>query len=57
MVWRLPARWCGARAGDVGVKFLSAPRIAAPKRAQVISAVVPPKAISLRRLPTLPGRS
>ena len=49
MVWR--------KGGDVGVKFLSAPRIAAPKRAQVISAVVPAKAISLRRLPTLPGRS
>jgi hypothetical protein len=48
VVWR--------KGGDVGVKFLSAPRIAAPKRAQVISAVVPPKAISLRRLPTLPGR-
>ena len=49
VVWR--------KGGDVGVKFLSAPRIAAPKRAQVISTVVPAKAISLRRLPTLPGRS
>jgi PilZ domain-containing protein len=49
VVWR--------KGGEVGVKFLAAPRVVAAKRAQVVGAVVPPKAISLRRLPTLPGRS
>ncbi len=49
VVWR--------KGGDVGVKFLAAPRIVAAKRTQVVSAVVPTKAVSLRRPPTLPSRS
>lgn len=50
VVWR--------KGGEVGVKFLSAPRIVAAKRAQVVSVVAPPKAVSLRRVPALqPGRS
>ena len=39
---------------DLGVRFLSAPRMAAPKRAQVINALTPVKPPSLRRKP-LPG--
>jgi hypothetical protein len=40
------------RAGqDLGVKFLSAPRMVAPKRQQVIDALAPTKAPSLRRKP------
>jgi hypothetical protein len=34
---------------DLGVKFLAAPRIVAPKRTQVINALTPPTAPSLRR--------
>jgi hypothetical protein len=50
VVWR--------KGGEVGVRFLSAPRIVAAKRTQVVSAVVPAKAVTLRRVPTLPtGRS
>jgi hypothetical protein len=40
-VWR--------KGGEVGVKFLAAPRIVAAKRAQVVGAVVPQRALSLRR--------
>ena len=47
VVWR--------KGGEVGVKFLSAPRIVAAKRAQVVSAVAPPKAVSLRRVTAPPA--
>jgi hypothetical protein len=40
---------------DVGVRFLAAPRIAAPKRSQVINPVVPPHKPSLRRTPKPTG--
>lgn len=43
VVWR--------KANEVGVKFLSAPRIVTAKRAQVVSPVTPPRAPSLRRKP------
>ena len=36
---------------DLGVRFLSAPRIVAVKRTQVISALTPTKAPTLRRKP------
>jgi hypothetical protein len=43
VVWR--------KANEVGVKFLGAPRTVAAKRPQVVSAVTPPRAPSLRRKP------
>lgn len=43
VVWR--------RDADIGVRFLGAPRIVAPKRAQVINALAPVQAPSLRRKP------
>jgi hypothetical protein len=43
VVWR--------RDGEVGVKFASAPRMVAPKRAQVVGAPVPAPKPSLRRKP------
>lgn len=43
VVWR--------RGEDIGVRFEGEPRKIAPKRAQVVSAVVPAKAVSLRRKP------
>jgi hypothetical protein len=43
VVWR--------KANEVGVKLLSAPRTTAPKRVQVVSALVPAQAASLRRKP------
>jgi hypothetical protein len=39
------------RGEDIGVRFEGEPRKIAPKRAQVVSAVVPAKAASLRRKP------
>jgi hypothetical protein len=36
---------------DIGVRFLSAPRMAAPKRSQVVKALVPEAAQTLRRKP------
>lgn len=45
------------RAGqELGVKFLTAPRIVAPKRHQVVEALAPAKAPTLRRKPR-PGES
>jgi hypothetical protein len=44
------------KANEVGVKFLSAPRIVAAKRQQVITPVTPTQAPSLRRKPK-PGSS
>src|SRR5262245_35614464 len=41
VVWR--------KGGEVGVRFLAAPRTVSAKRVQVVSAVVPPRAITLRR--------
>ena len=50
VVWR--------KGGEVGVKFVGAPRTVAAKRAQVVNAVVPAKHSLLRRPPTPPsGRS
>jgi PilZ domain len=43
VVWRHEA--------DIGVRFLGAPRTVAPKRAQVINALVPTQAPTLRRKP------
>jgi hypothetical protein len=43
VVWR--------RGEDVGVRFDSEPRKIPPRRSQVITAVVPAKAVSLRRKP------
>ena len=43
VVWR--------RGDDVGVHFTSPPRLTAPRRAQVVAPVVPPKTPSLRRQP------
>ena len=43
VIWR--------KANEVGVKFLAAPRIVAVKRAQVINALAPAKAPTLRRAP------
>jgi hypothetical protein len=43
VVWRAQA--------DVGVRFLGAPRTVAPKRAQVVNALAPAQAPSLRRKP------
>ncbi|KAB2911029.1 MAG: PilZ domain-containing protein [Hyphomicrobiaceae bacterium] len=43
VVWR--------RDQDVGVRFVSAPRRVAPKRTQVINALTPAQAPSLRRKP------
>jgi hypothetical protein len=43
VVWR--------KANEVGVKFLSAPRIVAPKRVQIINPLTPSKPPSLRRKP------
>ncbi len=37
------------RANEAGVKFLSAPRIVAAKRVQVVNPLAPPKPPSLRR--------
>lgn len=48
VVWRKEA--------DIGVRFLGAPRTVAPKRAQVINALVPTQAPTLRRKPR-PGES
>jgi hypothetical protein len=45
VVWR--------KANEVGVKFLCAPRIVAPKRAQIINPLTPSKPPSLRRKPSL----
>jgi hypothetical protein len=36
---------------DIGVRFLSAPRMVAPKRAQVVNALVPNQPPNLRRNP------
>ena len=41
---------------ECGVRFLSAPRIVAPKRHQVVDALAPAKAPSLRRKPR-PGEA
>jgi hypothetical protein len=43
VVWRSGA--------DIGVRFLSAPRIVAAKRTQVVNALAPAKAPTLRRKP------
>jgi hypothetical protein len=43
VVWR--------READIGVRFLGAPRTVVPKRAQVINALVPTQAPTLRRKP------
>lgn len=43
VVWRAGA--------DLGIKFLAAPRIVAAKRQQIITALVPVKAPTLRRRP------
>lgn len=48
VVWRSGA--------DLGVRFLAAPRIVAPKRQQVICALTPVKAPTLRRKPR-PGET
>lgn len=45
VVWR--------KGGEVGVKFLAPPRTVAAKRSQVVSAIAPPRPVSLRR-PTPP---
>jgi len=42
------------RANEVGVRFLSAPRIVAAKRVQVVNPLAPAKAPTLRRAPVLP---
>lgn len=47
VVWR--------KANEVGVRFLSAPRMVAVKRAQVINPLVPHKAPTLRRTPAVPS--
>jgi PilZ domain len=44
VVWR--------KANEVGVKFLSAPRIVAAKRVQIINPLTPSKPPSLRRKPS-----
>jgi hypothetical protein len=44
VVWR--------KGGEVGVKFLAAPRIVAAKRVQVVGPVAPQRAPSLRRVTT-----
>ena len=49
VVWR--------KANEVGVRFMSAPRIVAAKRVQVVNPLVPSKAPTLRRTPALPNRS
>jgi hypothetical protein len=43
MVWR--------KANDIGVRFLSTPRLVAPKRFQVVAPVLPAETPSLRRKP------
>ena len=48
VVWR--------REAELGVRFLGAPRIVAPKRAQIINPLTPAQAPSLRRKPR-PGES
>ena len=48
VVWR--------READIGVRFIGAPRTVAPKRAQLITAVAPTQAPSLRRKPR-PGET
>ena len=51
MDWKRTARLYGGRARTSGVKFLAAPRIVAAKRQQVICALTPAKAPTLRRKP------
>jgi hypothetical protein len=43
IVWR--------KADDIGVRFISTPRLAAPKRFQVVAPVLPAETPSLRRKP------
>ena len=46
------------KGGEVGVRFVSAPRIVAAKRTQVVNPLVPQRAPSLRRTPIAqPNRS
>jgi hypothetical protein len=47
VVWR--------KGSEVGVKFLSAPRIVAARRTQVVNPIVPPRPVTLRRVPTPPS--